>query len=614
MRWRIVLGLACVSVASLVATIDPLLMRALIDRALPQRDLRWALELAGAIGLCYIGRSALSAAGSLVNFSIAQRCVRDLRVELLDQINRLSADYHEQTPTGEKLTRIEHDVDEIANLGADTANQSVRAILFFALNLAMMAKLNLLMTLTVLPLMPLFAMVQRRFSVLLKTRAEDTFGSTSEDDGPTFLSQLLFYSAAISASKRIPSTGYKYALRVNPSSGNLHPTEFHFVTRGLKEWPDGLYHYDPSRHMAEQRGRGTFEMGLASGPAPIVFLLTSIAWREAWKYGERAYRYCLHDIGHAWQALALSAQAIGCDTFAVGNFLDDEVDQLCRPNQDEWPMLMVSLHGESIPVRQADTGKTVWFGGQANLLSEATIAHPLIDGIHFATKQSSGARSGTSFAEPAPSGSGEIELPPPASSTRSFGEVARMRRSALDFLGGMQSMSLAGLSAILAAAAQPLVADFTGTRFIQLYLYAHRVDGLQPGIYRFWPERAELEQVKSGDQRVPAAGLSLGQDLAGNACVTFSMIGDLDRAADTYGDRGYRYVHFEAGAIGQRLYLAAEALGLGATGIGAFFDDEVHRHLNLTTKQGQVVYHFAIGYPVPDPRISASNDPLETTR
>jgi len=177
MRWRIVLGLACVSVASLVATIDPLLMRALIDRALPQRDLQWALELAGGIGLCLIGRSALSAAGSLVNFSIAQQCVRDLRVALLDQINRLSADYHEQTPTGEKLTRIEHDVDEIANLGADTANQSVRAILFFALNLAIMARLNLLMTLIVLPLMPLFAIVQRRFSVLLKIRAEDARSS-----------------------------------------------------------------------------------------------------------------------------------------------------------------------------------------------------------------------------------------------------------------------------------------------------------------------------------------------------------------------------------------------------------------------------------------------------
>jgi SagB-type dehydrogenase family enzyme len=321
----------------------------------------------------------------------------------------------------------------------------------------------------------------------------------------------------------------------------------------------------------------------------------------------------LHDIGHAWQALALSARAIGCDSFAAGHFPDDEVAELCRLNMDEWPMLIVSLHGKSIPVCEADTGKTVWFGGQAAQLSKETIAHPLIDSVHSATKRSSGGSSRTSFAESAATGSGEITLPSPASSTRSFGEVARMRRSALDFLGGKQSISLAELSAILAVTAQPLSADFAGTRFIQLYLYTHRVDGLQPGVYRFWPERAELEQVKSGDQRVAAAGLSLGQDLAGNACVTFSMIGDLDRAARTYGDRGYRYVHFEAGAIGHRLYLAAEALGLGATGIGAFYDDEVHRHLNLVPNQGQVVYHFAIGYPVPDPRVSASNEPQEIT-
>ena len=89
-----------------------------------------------------------------------------------------------------------------------------------------------------------------------------------------------------------------------------------------------------------------------------------------------------------------------------------------------------------------------------------------------------------------------------------------MRRSALDFLGGVQSMSSAELSAILAASTQPFSADFGGAHFIQLYLYAHRVDGLEPGVYRFWPERAELELIKSGDQRVAAAGLSLGQQLA----------------------------------------------------------------------------------------------------
>jgi hypothetical protein len=81
------------------------------------------------------------------------------------------------------------------------------------------------------------------------------YGSTLAADGPAFLSQLLFHSAAISASKRVPSTGDQYALRVNSSSGNLHPTEFHFLTRGLKEWPDGLYHYRPSAHGRAARDR-----------------------------------------------------------------------------------------------------------------------------------------------------------------------------------------------------------------------------------------------------------------------------------------------------------------------------------------------------------------------
>jgi SagB-type dehydrogenase family enzyme len=124
-------------------------------------------------------------------------------------------------------------------------------------------------------------------------------------------------------------------------------------------------------------------------------------------------------------------------------------------------------------------------------------------------------------------------------------------------------------------------------------------------VYRFWPEHAELERLRSGDQRVAAAALSLGQDLAGNACVTFSMIGDFERAARAHDDRGYRYVHFEAGAIGHRLYLAAEVLGLGATGIGAFYDEQVHRYLHLAPERGQVVYHFAIGFPVPDSRLEA---------
>src|SRR5271170_1533416 len=188
---------------------------------------------------------------------------------------------------------------------------------------------------------------------------DGTAGNTLAKDGAAFLSQLLFYSASISATKRVPSTGGTYSLRVNPSSGNLHPTEFHFCTRGLVDWPDGLYHYRPSSHMAEQRAIGDFVSKLTDTTAPLVFVLTSIAWREAWKYRDRAYRYCLHDIGHAWQSLALAARAMGCESFALGQFSDDKVSACCLLNEDEWPMLIVTLQGPSIPVAARGSVETV---------------------------------------------------------------------------------------------------------------------------------------------------------------------------------------------------------------------------------------------------------------
>ena len=428
-------------------------------------------------------------------------------------------------------------------------------------------------------------------------------GTTLANDGAAFLSQLMFFSASISASKRVPSTGDTYALRVNPSSGNLHPTEFHFCTNGLQGWPDGLYHYRPSSHTAEQRATGNFLGKLTSSAVPLIFILTSIAWREAWKYKDRAYRYCLHDIGHAWQSLALAARAIGCESFALGQFEDDEVAMNCLLNEDEWPMLLVRLNGTSLPFTKPDQSEMRLPGGQPNRLSEEQVVYPSIKQIHAATKVLVQPGAFPAVGQPEPRG--KITLPPPDSSNLSFGEVVRARRSALDFRGGTESILLSQLATLLASTKERLAADFAARRFVQLYLYVHRVDGLAPGVYRYWPNQGELEKIKQGDQRLTAAALSLGQNLAGNACVAFSMIGDFEGATRSFGDRGYRYVHFEAGAIGQRLYLAAEALGLRATGIGAFFDDEVHRYLDLSPEQGQVVYHFAIGYPVRDPRLEA---------
>ena len=407
-------------------------------------------------------------------------------------------------------------------------------------------------------------------------------GSHESPDWVHFLSGLLYYSASISASKQTTS-GQRYALRVNPSSGNLHPTEFHFTC------PNGLYHYRVSSHMLEQRATGDY--------GRLQFLLTSIAWREAWKYQSRAYRYCLHDVGHAWQSLALAAQAMGCDATAVGNFDDDSVARRYCLADDEWPMLAVEIRGAP-EFPQARNGE--WFGGIPNKLSTDVIRYPLIEEMHAATKKSGHALTRAATGWPAKT------TAPLCSPNLGFGEIARRRRSALDFRGGAESISRHQLLTLLDLATRPLEADCAPESYIQLYLYVHRVSDLAPGVYQYLPEEARLELVRSGDQRAAAAALSLGQDLAGNSCVTFSMIGDLGRAGEVHGDRGYRYVHFQAGAIGQRLYVAAESLGFQSTGIGAFFDDSVHEYLGIAPDSGrQVVYHFACGYAVQDDRMVA---------
>ncbi|MBN8730723.1 MAG: SagB/ThcOx family dehydrogenase [Acidobacteria bacterium] len=444
-------------------------------------------------------------------------------------------------------------------------------------------------------------------------------GAEGERGGAEFLSRLFYYSAAVSATK-ITQSGTRYALRVNPSSGNLHPTEFHFATRGLGEWPDGLYHYRASSHEAERRAAGghwvkaVLEAALApwSREARVVLVLNSIFWREAWKYRDRAYRYCCLDVGHAWEALRRAALEMGCEAHAYGHFLDDKLRRVLNAEGDEQPMLIVALMGDGVS-GQGVNAEAAWWGGEANILSAETVAYPQIQGVHRATSLSESIAP-VPQAAPGEDWAGGVRLPGAEKGGERYATVARRRRSALDFQPHAEAMPLAVLSAILSGAVEGHGCDFEGdlsgmpsSRFVTLYLYVHSVAGLERGVYRYSPGTHSLRLMLAGDHRVAAAGLSLGQQLAGNCAVAFSLVADLERAAAAHGERAYRYVHFEAGAVGQRLYVGAERFGWQGTGIGAFYDDAVHHYLGLKPEQGQVVYHFALGRAVPDPRLSETS-------
>jgi ABC-type multidrug transport system fused ATPase/permease subunit len=157
--------------AGLVSTIDPLLMRHLVDRSLPSKHLLNSLVCIALIALCFVGRSVFSGVGGLFSFRVAQRFGQDLKQELLAHMTQLSADWHERVMLGEKLSRLDTDVDQIAQFGADAVSTIVRVVIFFGLNLVIMLKLNVAMTLSVLPLLPVFYLARWKFRPLMQSRA-----------------------------------------------------------------------------------------------------------------------------------------------------------------------------------------------------------------------------------------------------------------------------------------------------------------------------------------------------------------------------------------------------------------------------------------------------------
>jgi SagB-type dehydrogenase family enzyme len=453
----------------------------------------------------------------------------------------------------------------------------------------------------------------------LDTRTRLTYKNDSENRDAAvrldamWLSRLLWHSMAVSSWKKVPSTGSRYSLRVNPSSGNLHPTETYLALAGFAGFDDGLYHYRADLHALELRSPGGWTPHLAkalripwAAESSLIVGLTSIFWREAWKYRDRAYRYCCHDLGHAMMSILLAARALGLSGGVITHFDDLRLTRaLGLIDSDEVPMAFLVFptkhSGGENSVSLQDT-----FAGVPNELSSEEVPYELLLGMHRSTILSDTARPPQyiSAANEGPIGEGH---PPLNAASRDLERdsnleiIARRRRSALDFDARTPPMERYELEQILDFATQDWRADWRGNfggedtagsrgaDFVTLYLYVHRVRDCEPGVYRWGRSTPTLEQLHRGNVERVAAYLSLEQALAGNACFAISMVADLAAAARNFGNRGYRYVHFEAGAIGQRLYLGAEALGWNATGIGAFYDDDVHRYLGFLEETGDTV-------------------------
>jgi len=444
----------------------------------------------------------------------------------------------------------------------------------------------------------------------------------------------LFFELSLGLSARKEIAGSGWYLRVNPSSGNLHPTEAYAVLPALPGLAvgAGVYHYAPLHHALEQRARWATpteadESGFWVG-------LTSIPWREAWKYGERAFRYCQHDVGHALAALRFAAAVLGWHVRLLPQCGDSDLAQLLGLDraedfgdaEREVPELLARVIVKAIrglvPAPPA-AAPVEWFG-RANLLSPSRVHWPAIDEV-IARSQRIAASADP--AEPASPTSWSPPAPPRCD--RSSGQLIRQRRSAVDF-DGITSVSretfLAVLDTTLPRPAAPPFDAWPFSPRLNLVLFIHRVTDLEPGLYLWLRAPDDVEALRGafragfewesqpsrdvplfrlvrGDVRGFARTLSCHQDIAADGAFSLGMLGRFEPVLRERGAAAYRELFWEAGMIGQSLYLAAEAAGVRGTGIGCYFDDVLHRTLGLAGHEWQSLYHFTIGGPVEDPRL-----------
>ena len=456
---------------------------------------------------------------------------------------------------------------------------------------------------------------------------------TSRPITPGTVGLFLELSLGLSARKEIADA--RWYLRMNPSSGNLHPTETYAVLPALAGLPGGagVYHYAPLQHALEQRAR--WPQGAQPDGAGFHVGLTSITWREAWKYGERAFRYCQHDVGHALAALRFAAAALGWRVQLLPEWDDAQIARLLGLDraedfadaERETPELLVQVvvnQAVAAPRSPAADMASEWFG-RANRLSQAHVEWPVIEEAIAASERltgsakPSGCRDWVTWPQPSPPACGH-----------SASQLIRQRRSAVDFDGVThitRETFLAILDTTLPRASAPPFDAWPFPPRLHLVLFVHRVTGLEPGLYlwlrapddaralraafgakRDWEAVASesiapLYRLGQGDLRDFARTLSCHQDIAADGAFSLGMLARFEPVLRERGAAAYRELFWEAGMIGQTLYLAAEAAGVRGTGIGCYFDDVLHRALGLAGHDWQSLYHFTIGGPIEDLRL-----------
>jgi SagB-type dehydrogenase family enzyme len=432
---------------------------------------------------------------------------------------------------------------------------------------------------------------------------------TRAEQIPSFedLAQFLFFSAGVTKSKKFP--GGETFFRAAACTGALYEIELYIVCQDLPGLAAGVYHFGAAEFGLRQLRAGDYRRHIVEATtidssvanAPAIVICTGTYWRNAWKYRSRTYRHFGWDNGTILANALAIGTALGFPTKVVLGFSDDRVNSLLGlDTQKEVAFSMLALgHSSSEP------------GAAPSLTSLALpvvpyskeeVDYPAMRQMHEASSLSGDEvarwrqKGAATSAAPA-KGSlvplqpiNDADLPPDT-----IEQVIQRRGSTRKF--AREPIPLPQLSAMLDRATRGIAADFVapqGAQLNDIYLIVNSVYGLEPGAYFFHRGKKQLELLKEGDFRNQAGYLGLEQELPSDASVDVFFLADLHKILAAFGNRGYRAAQLEAGILGGKLYLAAYAQRLGASGL-TFYDDDVTNFFGAHAKGKSAIFLITLG-------------------
>lgn len=408
--------------------------------------------------------------------------------------------------------------------------------------------------------------------VLPRAEAEKALKSDLHREGESLdlknLSNLLFMSYGFTSQTQHGTEMFLY--RSAPSAGALYPIECYIIAEGINGLEDGLYHYSILDFALTRLRKGAPPANL---PSPAI-VFTGLFFRSAWKYRDRAYRYCLMDAGHVAENFMINGPVLGLEPVFSAEFDDKAVnDYLGLDTAKEAALAVVHLSTETKGTANEESAI------ERDIIASDPAApkEMVFDTISRTAELTGVPLSSSPSALPAWTEIEEKEVRPAdwdGFESPTLVQVLRGRRSRRNFRPKTLKQNE------LARALDLIMTEDIG-KTLNMSFLLNEVEDFSDGLYVSTDKQYKIRSHIKGFIGPSLSTAALSQDWVGRANIIIVLSAPLEKLEQDLGPRALRLSYLAAGRIGQRIYLAAETMGWGCCGVGAFFDEQVRELLKF---------------------------------